>query len=279
LQGSLAEGLGPLGEHGGLVRREGQFPIIGRRLSDQYRVEGAERGGSDVRAIAHIAESHLGSTPLETGGCVWIADKDADLALAGEQRFDDGDSDLGVGSDDDHGHGAVSMAEIAEANAVVGMVGDMTRTRALVSIGAVIFTALLAAAMWQYATRLCTKAGCSSTVGYSIPEEAYEAWGVEREAPLVIETCVDQDCSTAQVTRYAKGGCCRVEGKLLVVDDSFGPDTEYLVTLKVTDPQGMVRYARTDSGVTLEKTQPNGPSCSPTCFWWGIELTPEDLGL
>ena len=226
--------------------------------------------------IAHIAEGDLGPTAPDVGSGVWVGHEDAHLALPGQKRFDDGGPDLGVGSDDDHGHGGSSIAEPADS-AVVGRVGDMTKTWAL--IGLVTLLVLVAAAMWQYATRVCTLAGCQSTIAYSIPEEAFEAWGVEREAPLVIETCVDGDCRTAEVTRYGKGGCCRVEGELWVVDDSFRSNTEYLVTLKVTDPRGMVRYARTDSGVTLEKTQPNGPYCSPTCHWWGIELTPEDLGL
>jgi hypothetical protein len=56
-------------------------------------------------------------------------------------------------------------------------------------------------------------------------------------------------------------------------------DLEYNVTLKVTDPTGMVRYARTDSGVTLEEFQPNGPNCPPTCAGWLLTLEPEDLGL
>lgn len=155
----------------------------------------------------------------------------------------------------------------------------MTKTRALIGVGVVIFVALVAGALWWSFARVCTQMGCENTVGYWIPEEAYETWGVGPEAPLVVETCVDGDCRTLEVTRYDRGGCCRIEGDLAVVDDAFDPNTEYLVTLQVTDSQGMVRYARTDSGVKLEKTQPNGPYCSPTCFGWYMELTPEDLGL
>ena len=53
----------------------------------------------------------------------------------------------------------------------------------------------------------------------------------------------------------------------------------YTIRLRVTDPSGMVRCARTDAGATLSRFEPNGPDCEPTCAAWLLALEPEDLGL
>jgi len=105
LQPGIGERFSPFGNNRGFVGSEGSLAIISCRFGDQYGSKGAECGCADMRTIAHIAERRLGPTPLEPGGNVRIADEDAHLTLAGEQRFDDGGSDVGVGSDDDDRHG------------------------------------------------------------------------------------------------------------------------------------------------------------------------------
>lgn len=155
----------------------------------------------------------------------------------------------------------------------------MTKTRVLVGGGVFVAIALLAGIGWLATTRSCTRIGCQDAVGYGIPVEAYAAWGIGEEAPVVVETCVDDDCRSAEWWLGNGGACCRVRGEEFVISDAFALDRVYVVTLEVTDPQGMVRYARTDSGIRLERTQPNGPNCSPTCLTWYLELTLEDLGL
>jgi hypothetical protein len=157
----------------------------------------------------------------------------------------------------------------------------MSRTNARVLVGStvVLIVVVGAALMWRGAVRDCTLAGCGDQVTYSIPDEAYVAWGAGVGAPVTVETCIDDECRTGEVTLNRNGATRGSGGEVFLDQGTLDFDLEYNVTLKVTDPTGMVRYARTDSGVTLEEFQPNGPNCPPTCAGWLLALEPEDLGL
>lgn len=155
----------------------------------------------------------------------------------------------------------------------------MTKTRLLVGLTAVVVLALVAALFGFGRGRACNSLGCNDGVNYSIPDDAYVAWGAERRVPVVVETCIDDVCQTSDVT-VNRGGKVRSGGAQVSLDaGTLDPGDVYTMALKVTDPSGMVRYARTDSGATLSRWQPNGPDCEPTCARWLLAIEPEDLGL
>jgi hypothetical protein len=156
----------------------------------------------------------------------------------------------------------------------------MNKTRVLLGgVMLVVFALIASLAVIQYRQPLCTMLGCGHSVSYSIPDEAYVAWGAAPKVPLVVEICLDDECLSHEVTANRKGKLRGGGG--LVAFDRGAPDLGgvYVVTLKVTGPSGMVRYARTDSGATLTKYQPNGRDCDPICGLWHLALEPEDLGL
>ena len=159
------------------------------------------------------------------------------------------------------------------------MIRSVTKARVLVGVATGLAVVLVAALLWMDWNRICTATGCDDSVGYMIPDEAYVAWGAERRVPVVVETCIDEECQTAEVTVSWKGES-RVDGGAVHFDDgTLDLDGRHTVRLKVTDPLGMVRYARADSGVTLSKAQPNGPGCAPTCAVWLLAIEPDELGV
>ncbi len=158
----------------------------------------------------------------------------------------------------------------------------MSKIRVVLGGVVLVVVALIASlAIAQYLERVCTMAGCSDGVSYSIPDEAYAAWGAAPNVPVVVETCLDDECQRDEVTASKKGKPRGggIAGLLSFDQGALDLGGVYVVTLKVTGPSGMVRYARTDSGATLTKHQPNGSGCEPTCGGWHLALEPEDLGL
>ncbi|MCP3977568.1 MAG: hypothetical protein GY720_24045 [bacterium] len=155
----------------------------------------------------------------------------------------------------------------------------MTKTRLIAGLAAIVVLALVAAVLGFGQGRSCTDLACGDRVIYSIPDEAYVAWGAEPTVPVAVETCIDDECRTSKVT-VSKGGKMRGTGpEVFLAEGTLDLGGVYTITLKVTGPSSMVRYARTDTGATLSDFQPNGPDCDPTCARWLLAIEPEDLGL
>lgn len=155
----------------------------------------------------------------------------------------------------------------------------MTRTRLLVGGALALVIVLVVIAVVRDLSRVCSAVGCTDTVAYDVPEAAYVAWGAGWQESVLVETCIGDECQTVEVSTY-RNGVVRTDW----VGASFPSGTldvgaAHTVTLRVTDPSGAVRYARTDTGVTPTEDQPNGPDCDPTCAAWLLALEPEDLGL
>jgi hypothetical protein len=109
----------------------------------------------------------------------------------------------------------------------------------------------------------CTQVGCTSGIGIEIKQLPKELPGARK-----IDVCVADQCTRDTVYetgkpegkyvpkayRYAEAEARRLHGP--------GP---YPVSVTVYDRQGAVLLRASDS-VVMEKDQPNGVHCRPTCF-------------
>ena len=139
--------------------------------------------------------------------------------------------------------------------------------------------ALVVAVLWIEPTATCTDLGCDDRVHYSIPDAAYIAWGATPDVPVIVQTCVDDMCRVVGVVVDEEGESRGLGGEVRLEAGTLDIGETHTVSLKVTDSSRAIRYARSDSGVTLTKFQPNGPDCRPTCAAWTLALEPEELGL
>lgn len=157
----------------------------------------------------------------------------------------------------------------------------VTRTRLLVG-GAVVLVIVLVLSAVDVArdlSRVCTAVGCTDLVSYDIPDAAYVAWGAGWQESVLVETCIGDECQTVEVST-SRNGVIRSEWPAASFPaGTLDAGVAHRVTLRVTDPSGAVRYARSDTGVTLTEFQPNGPDCDPTCAAWLLALEPQDPGV
>ena len=143
----------------------------------------------------------------------------------------------------------------------------------------VVVAALVVAVLWIERPGICTDLGCDDGVYYSIPDEVYMAWGATPQVPVVVETCIEDECRIVEVVVDENGVARRDGGEVRLEEGTLAVDEVYNLSLRVTDQSGTVVYSRSDSGVTLTEFEPNGPDCPPTCAAWFLALEPQDLGL
>jgi hypothetical protein len=134
-------------------------------------------------------------------------------------------------------------------------------------------------------TRLCTLIGCESALTIELSNV-----DIQPEATYGIDICVDDTCLSETVTiDVAHPGTGEIDlGKTYDLTDGRLPQDPYLliwtsdeiyfhlgegeygttagVSLTLTDDTGAVLVAIDGEGVSMERTQPNGPDCLPICF-------------
>lgn len=128
---------------------------------------------------------------------------------------------------------------------------------------------LLAACGSGTSLQACSKAGCSDGVTYSISEDLSASW----PRPLIIETCVDQYCSTREVPTDREVN--HYYTQVTLEPGTLNRDSEHRTSIRVTDEAGRVLLERSDT-VRLNTTAPNGFECGPVCGQGGIEVTADD---
>jgi hypothetical protein len=119
----------------------------------------------------------------------------------------------------------------------------------------------------------CDTAGCDSQVTWQLSDELPD------EGPLAVRACVEDDCVEDEVSIGTDG--CATSDRLRVCQDevtlTLPPDVEYgdpvgVELLVSSVDSGDTLAESTEEDVQLEREQPNGEQCPPTCWQATIEV-------
>lgn len=140
----------------------------------------------------------------------------------------------------------------------------MTRARVLVAVAA-----LALCGCGLVGPRGCTSAGCGSSVSVDATPVAATYSGA------TATLCVRDRCTTQEISVE------RPFVSVLLGPDNAGPDAEFSVDEPLPVHLTLVRPGAAPLDVTaqatLEKLQPNGERCEPTCWGAAYQLTEDGL--
>jgi hypothetical protein len=112
----------------------------------------------------------------------------------------------------------------------------------------------------------CTQVGCGNRLEFDLPFDV--AWG----GTYAVAVCVDDACTTDTLrpteTFLGSAGPLSLDVALDALALDLGQDAQggtRRVTLSVQDPDGVV-LAAMDADIALERFEPNGWPCGPTCW-------------
>ena len=116
--------------------------------------------------------------------------------------------------------------------------------------------------------RFCTVAGCQTGVGFDLFPLLDD---IDNAVPIDVRTCVREVCAVHRLDWDTAGGRHTIGASLF----RGAPLTEVgrvPVAVTVTGADGAVILTDTGS-VPIQRNQPNGPTCPPTCFGGDVTVS------